>query len=303
MTGVLLVVVATFALPLGAATAAQMFPIGGAWGVTTVRLALASLVLFLLARPTPWRWNTAAWRDVVLFGISLAGLNGFFYAAVERIPLGVTVAIEFVGPLVLAVVLSVNRRDLRWIGLAGIGLIVLGVESLAGDANFDLQGVLYAGLAGISWAAYILLSARVGRRLPGIEGLPVATLVAALVVLPFGLFGFIELVASPEIYWLAIAMAFLSTVIPISSEMAALRRLPRHTFSILLSLEPVFAVLIGWALLDQTFGVLRIVAILLIVGATVGMTASAARLSSEIVEQHNIRRNHRDAEGSEGADR
>jgi len=290
LTGVLLVVAATMALPLGATVATQLFPVGGAWGVTTVRLLLASVLLLLIARPTPWRWSAAAWRDVVLFGISLAGLNGFFFAAVERIPLGVAVAIEFVGPLALAVILSTNRRDLIWIGMAGIGLVVLGIESLTGDVSFDVLGIVYAALAGLSWAFYILLSARVGRRLPGVEGLPMATLVAALVILPLGFIGLVELIAAPEMYWLALAMALLSTVIPVSFEMAALRRLRRNTFSILLSLEPVFAALIGWVFLGQTFGVLRGLAILLIVGATIGITISTARLSSEVVEQHDARK-------------
>lgn len=289
VTGVLLVVAATISLPLGASVATQLFPIGGAWGVTAVRLLLASLLLLLIARPTPWRWSPATWREVVLFGISLAGLNGFFFAAVERIPLGVAVAIEFVGPLALAVMLSTNRRDLIWITMAGMGLVVLGVESLAGDASFDVLGLVYAALAGVSWAFYILLSARVGRRLPGIEGLPMATLVAAMVILPFGFTGLLDVVNAPELYWLALAMALLSTVIPVSFEMAALRRVPRNAFSILLSLEPVFAALIGWVLLDQTFGVLRSLAIILIVGATIGMTAAAARLSREVVDQHEAR--------------
>lgn len=289
VTGVLLVVAATISLPLGASVATQLFPIGGAWGVTAVRLLLASLLLLLIARPTPWRWSPTTWREVVLFGISLAGLNGFFFAAVERIPLGVAVAIEFVGPLALAVMLSTSRRDLTWITMAGIGLVVLGVESLAGDASFDVLGLVYAALAGVSWAFYILLSARVGRRLPGIEGLPMATLVAAMVILPFGFTGLLDVVNAPELYWLALAMALLSTVIPVSFEMAALRRVPRNAFSILLSLEPVFAALIGWVLLDQTFGVLRSLAIILIVGATIGMTAAAARLSREVVDQHEAR--------------
>ena len=289
ITGVVLVMVATMALPLGAAVATQLFPIGGAWGVTVVRLVLASIFLILIARPTPWRWSKTAWRDVVLFGITLSGLNGFFYAAVERIPLGVSVAIEFVGPLALAVILSTSRRDLVWIGMAGLGLVALGVESLSPEVTFDLLGIVYAALAGVSWAFYILFSARVGRQLPGFEGLPVATIVAALVLLPVGFSGMVELMLRPEIYWLALAMAVLSTVIPVSFEMAALRRIPRNAFSVLLSLEPVFAALIGWVLLDQTFGVLRSVAIALIIGATIGMTVSAARLSREVVDQHEAR--------------
>ena len=289
ITGVILVMAATLALPLGAAVATHLFPIGGAWGVSTLRLILASVFLTLLARPTPWRWSKTAWRDVVLFGITLAGLNGFFYAAVERIPLGVAVAIEFVGPLALAVILSTSRRDLIWVGMAGLGLLVLGVESLSADVTFDWLGMLFAVLAGVSWAFYILFSARIGRQLAGLEALPVATIVAAIVLLPVGFSGMVELFLAPEIYWLALLMAVLSTVIPVSFEMAALRRIPRNAFSILLSLEPVFAALIGWVLLDQTFGVLRSLAILLIIGATIGMTVSAARLSREVVDQHQAR--------------
>ena len=291
VTGVIMVIVATFSLPLGAAVATELFSIGGAWGVAAVRLALASLMLLVLVRPAFWRFSGAAWRDIILFGISIAGLNGFFYAAIDRIPLGVTVAIEFVGPLALAVILSTNRRDLIWIGAAGIGLVVLGVESTTGAASFDLIGVLFAVLAGASWAIYILFSSRVGQHLPGLQGLPVATLVAALVLLPIDFTGLVELSLAPEIYWIALVMALLSSVIPTSLELAALRRLPRHTFSILLSLEPVFAALIGWVALDQTFGALRAVAIVLIIGATIGMTATAARLSTEVVEQREAR-NH-----------
>src|SRR5699024_5582503 len=289
-TGVVMVVGATLSLPLGAAVATELFPIGGAWGVATLRLILASVLLLFLARPTPWRWNRATWRDVLIFGVSLAGLNGFFYAAIDRIPLGVAVAIEFVGPLALAVILSTARRDLIWIAIAGLGLVVLGIESMSGDFAFDLLGVVHAALAVASWALYLLFSARVGRYLPGLQVLPVATLIARAVLLRVGFGGVGTLVDTPEIYWLAIAMALFSTVVPTSCELAALRRLPRNTFSILLSLEPVFAALIGWVVLDQTFGILRSVAILLIIGATVGMTASAAKLSSEVVDQHEARK-------------
>lgn len=299
LTGVIMVMIATFSLPVGAALATDLFPHGGAWGVSALRLGLASNMLLLLARPTPWRWTGAAWRDVVLFGVSLAGMNGFFYAAIDRIPLGVTVAIQFVGPLALAVYLSTNRRDYIWIGAAGIGLVLLGVESLTGSMVFDPVGMLFAGLAGVSWALYILFSSRVGRHLPGLEGLPVAALIAAIVLLPVGFSGVVELVFTPEIYWLMLAVAFISTVVPTSFELAALRRLPRNTFSILLSLEPVFAALIGWVLLDQTFGVLRTLAIFLIIGATIGMTVGAAQLSSEVVEQRRARqRGDEDADGA-----
>ncbi|WP_022869911.1 EamA family transporter [Yaniella halotolerans] len=289
LTGVIMVMVATFSLPVGAALATDLFPHGGAWGVSALRLGLASVMLLLLARPTPWRWTSAAWRDVVLFGISLAGMNGFFYAAIDRIPLGVTVAIQFVGPLALAVYLSTNRRDYIWIGAAGIGLVLLGVESMTGPVVFDPLGMLFAALAGVSWALYILFSSRVGRHLPGLQGLPVAALIAAIILLPVGFSGVIELVFTPEIYVLMLAVACISTVVPTSLELAALRRLPRNTFSILLSFEPVFAALIGWVLLDQTFGLLRALAIFLIIFATIGMTLGTAQLSTEVIDQRRAR--------------
>lgn len=294
LTGVLMVMVATFSLPVGAALATDLFPHGGAWGVSALRLGLASVMLLLLARPTPWRWAPAAWRDVVLFGISLAGMNGFFYAAIDRIPLGVTVAIQFVGPLALAVYLSTNRRDYIWIGAAGIGLVLLGVESMTGPVVFDPLGMLFAALAGVSWALYILFSSRVGRHLPGLQGLPVATLIAAIVLLPVGFSGVVELVFTPEIYVLMLAVACISTVVPTSLELAALRRLPRNTFSILLSFEPVFAALIGWVLLDQTFGLLRALAIFLIIFATIGMTLGTAQLSTEVIDQRRARQQGED---------
>lgn len=293
LTGVIMVTVATFSLPVGAALATGLFETGGAWGVSSLRLGLAACMLLLLARPTPWRWDKATWRDVAFFGLTLAGMNGFFYAAIERIPLGVTVAIQFVGPLALAVLLSKNRRDYFWISMAGAGLVALGIESTTATTAFDSLGLLYAALAGVSWAFYILMSARVGQHLPGLQGLPVAAGIAALVLLPVGFSGVVSLVTSPEIYWLMLAVAFISTVVPTSLEIAALRRIPRNTFSILLSLEPVFAALIGWVLLGQTFGALRSVAIVLIIGATIGMTIGAARLSTEVVEQHEAKRRSR----------
>lgn len=294
LTGVLMVMVATFSLPVGATLATDLFPHGGAWGVSALRLGLASVMLLLLARPTPWRWAPAAWRDVVLFGISLAGMNGFFYAAIDRIPLGVTVAIQFVGPLALAVYLSTNRRDYIWIGAAGIGLVLLGVESMTGPVVFDPLGMLFAALAGVSWALYILFSSRVGRHLPGLQGLPVAALIAAIVLLPVGFSGVVELVFTPDIYVLVLAVACISTVVPTSLELAALRRLPRNTFSILLSFEPVFAALIGWVLLDQTFGLLRALAIFLIIFATIGMTLGTAQLSTEVIDQRRARQQGED---------
>src|SRR5699024_9860421 len=168
-------------------------------GVATLRLILASVLLLFLARPTPWRWNRTTWRDDLIFGVRMAGLNGFFYAAIDRIPLGVAVAVEFVGPVALAVILSTARRDLIWIAIAGLGLVVLGIESMSGDFAFDLLGVVYAALAGASWALYILFSARVGRYLPGLRVLPVATLIAAAVLLPVGFGGVGKLVDTPDI--------------------------------------------------------------------------------------------------------
>lgn len=236
-------------------------------------------MLFVLVRPTPWRWNGVQWRAAALLGFALSGLNGFFYVAVDRIPLGIAVALEFLGPLVLAAVLSRKLSQILWVLLAATGIAALGVDASLGVDDLDLWGAGAALLAGAFWALYIIATAKVGTVHHGMEGLPVATLIGGLILLPLGISGAAGLLNQPELWFLLIPMALFSSVVPISMELGALRRIDRELFSILVATEPIFATFFGWLLLHQTVGPLRLAAIGLIMIAMAGITAQNVRLA------------------------
>ncbi|MBB5749753.1 DMT family transporter [Micrococcus sp. TA1] len=278
-TGVVLVIGACVSLQFGAAVAVQLFPVLGPWGVTTLRLGLAAVVLLGLVRPRIRSWTRAQWTAVVLFGISMGAMNGVFYAAIDRIPLGVAVSIEFLGPLVLAALLARRWVDGLWVAVALAGMALLAVDSASGDEALDPVGVLFALVAGAFWMAYILTSKRVGALVPGSGGLAVALVVATAVVAPLGVPGAAGAFADPALLGLGLLVALLSSVVPYSLELNALRRLPPAVFSILLSLEPAFAALFGWLLLGQESGLLRTLAIVLVVAASAGVTLTARRLT------------------------
>lgn len=275
---VLMILGSCVSLQFGAALAIGIaFPALGAAGVTTLRLGLAAILLLMMARPRAWRWSVGQWRSVVAFGVALAGMNGTFYEAIARLPLGVAVSIEFLGPLILAAVLSRRRTDLVWVGLALAAMVLLGVESMTEAANLDPLGVLFALIAGAFWALYILTSARVGQRVPGSGGLAMALAVATVCVLPFGMEGLTTGHIDTTVALAALGTALLSSVIPYTLELGALRRLPRHVFGVLLSLEPIVATIAGWVLLGQAAGALRLTAIVLVIIASIGTTVGDKR--------------------------
>lgn len=278
---VLMVLGSCASLQFGAALAAHLFPVAGATGSTFLRLGLAACVLLVIIRPAVRGWTRQQWVVVVLFGVCLAGMNGFFYAAISRIPLGIAVTIEFLGPLVLSAVLSRRCRDLAWVLLAASGVVALGwVGDGSAAAGLDPLGVVFVLIAAVFWAFYILLSARAGAAVPGQGGLAIAVTVAAVVVLPVGVHGAGQVVAQPHLLLIALAMSVLASVIPYTLELAALRRLPQRVFGILLSLEPVMATLAGWLLLSQEVGPVAAAAIALVVLASAGSTLSAAERRS-----------------------
>lgn len=264
-------------LQFGAAFAAQLFGSLGSWGVTCLRLGIAAIVLLAIVRPAVHRWDGAQWRAVVLFGVALGAMNGSFYSAIERIPLGAAVAIEFLGPLVLSAVLSRRAADLACVGVALVGVSLFGVESLVGIASLDPLGVVFALTAGVFWACYILTSAQVGQVVPGHGGLAVAVAIGAVALLPLGAGGVARAVVEPHLLLLALGCSLLASVIPYVLELSALRRLPRHVFGILLSLEPAVAALAGLALLGQPITVLGVLAVVLVIAASVGTTLTARR--------------------------
>ena len=281
MMPVMFILASCFSLQFGAALAVQLFPELGSWGTTTLRLGLAAVVLLAITRPRIHRFSREQWIAVVVFGVVVGGMNGSFYAAIERIPLGTAVAIEFLGPLTISAILSTRRSDLLWVVLALAGVSLFGVESLTGVADLDPLGVLLALVAAFFWGLYVLSSARVGRLVPGQDGLAVAMAVGALAVLPLGSSGALTGLMDPRLLALAAATGLLASVLPYTLELSALRRLPRHVFGILLSLEPVVALLAGVLLLHQEVTVLRVLAAALVVGASVGVTLTAQRARPE----------------------
>ncbi len=224
---VILVLGSCISLQFGAAFAAHLFPMLGSWGTTTLRLGIAALVLLAIARPAIRSWNWDQWRATVALGLSLAGMNGFFYAAIERIPLGAAVAIEFLGPLALAAVLTRKGRDLVWVGLALAGMGVLALETFTTSAALDPLGVFFALIAAVFWALYIQTGSRVGILVPGTGGLAVALAFATLAVAPMGLAGAVAVVDAPHLLLIAFGTALLASVIPYTLELAAMRRVPR----------------------------------------------------------------------------
>ena len=267
-------------LQIGAALATHLFPATGPSGATLLRLGLAAGVLLPAGRPGIRTWTRAQWRAVVLFGLSLAGMNAFFYAAIARIPLGIAVTIEFLGPLALAAALSRRPRDLCWVLLALGGVLVLGwagggAGSGGSGGSLDVAGVVFVLVAAVFWALYILAGSRAGAEVPGRGTLAVAMAVAALVLTPGGMRGAERIADRPGLLLVAFGTALMASVVPYTLEFAAMRRIPRRAFGILLSLEPAVAALAGRLVLGQRVGTVGIAAIVAVVAASVGSTLGA----------------------------
>ncbi|MET0198591.1 MAG: EamA family transporter [Rhodococcus fascians] len=279
-SAVAMMVGSCLSLQFGAALAVQIFPVAGSWAVTAARLAIAAALLLLLVRPRVRGWSREQWKSMAALGFALAAMNGCFYAAIDRIPLGVAVSIEFLGPLVLAAVLSRRRADVGWACLALVGMVLLGVESAVHATSLDPVGIMFALFAASFWVLYILTNARVAATVPGTGGLAAAMVIAAVCVLPVGMMQGLTAFADPETLALATVVALLSSVVPYTLELAALRIVPRNVFGVLLALEPIFATLAGWLLLHQAAGAIRLTAIGLVIAATVGTVLTAERVAS-----------------------
>lgn len=238
-----------------------------------VRVGIAAIVLAAVWRP-PFRGHTRdEWRLAIAFGVSLAVMNFFFYEALDRIPLGIAVTFEFVGPLGVAIAGSRRALDLLWVALAAAGILLL---SDFGTADLDGLGVALALVAGGFWAAYILLAARVGRRYPGGEGLALGMAVGVLMVAPVGLADAGGDLFSAEVLAIGLAVAILSSAIPYTLELEALRRMPQGVFGVLMSLEPAAAALAGFIVLGEDLATREVVAIALVVAASAGAARNAS---------------------------
>jgi inner membrane transporter RhtA len=257
----------------GSALATTLFDEIGPWGAVLMRSGFGALLLLALARRSlrPLRWPHS--RDLVLFGISLAAMNICFYAALERLPLGVAVTLEFVGPLGVALFGSRRRRDVLWALLAALGILLL---SDGGGGGIDALGAALALTAGGFWALYILQSARVGANYPGLGGLAVAVAISAVLTAPLGLAQGGGNLLDPSVLAIGLAVGTLSSAVPYALELEALRRLPNAVFGVLMSLEPAVAATIGFLALSQDLALAEVVAIGLVVVACAGALRSAA---------------------------
>ncbi|MBT2466633.1 EamA family transporter [Streptomyces sp. ISL-66] len=274
---VALVVTAGVSVQFGAALAVMIMPRAGAAGVVTLRLAAAALVLLLICRPKVRGYSRADWTTVVWFGVTMAGMNGLFYQAIDRIPLGPAVTLEVLGPLVLSVAVSRRLMNLLWAGLALAGVVLLSTHGGGGFGGLDPLGAAYALGAGGMWAAYIVFSARTGRRFPQADGLALAMAVAAVLSLPLGVIEAGSALLLPGTLALGVGVAVLSSVLPYTLELLALRRLPAPTFAILMSLEPAIAATAGFLVLNQALSALDAAAIALVIAASMGAVRSQTR--------------------------
>jgi inner membrane transporter RhtA len=267
--GVPLVLVAITSLQFGAALAGTIFDETGAAGTALLRAMFAALILVAIWRPRPSAHSASELRLVAVFGLVLGAMNLCIYESFSRIPLGIAVTIEFAGPLGIAVALSRRRLDLAWAALAALGIVLLADP---GGGAVDFLGVVFALVAAGCWAIYILVAQAAGRVFTGGRGVALAMSVAVLVPLAPGIAGAGSELLQPQ--WLAIgcAVALLSSVLPYSLETEALRRLPANVFGVLMSLEPGVAALAGFAVLGQDLRARDVVAIGLVVAASVGVT-------------------------------
>ncbi|MEV0970508.1 EamA family transporter [Microtetraspora glauca] len=267
-----LVLLAILSVQVGAGLAKNLFAELSPSAVVFLRIAIGALILVPVARP---RLRGLTRRDLAVgaaFGLSLGLMNLSFYEALARLPMGIAVAIEFIGPLTVAVVASRRRLDLLWVALAGAGVILL--APWGGADGADWVGIGFAALAGALWAAYIVLSAATGARFPGSSGLALAMVVATIAVAPVGVASGGADLLRPEILLLGAGVGLLSSVIPYSIELEALRRMPKRVFGILMSLEPAVAAMVGLLVLGEFLEVREWAAIGCVVIASIGATRS-----------------------------
>jgi inner membrane transporter RhtA len=269
---VVLVLGAISSVQFGAAFAKTLFDEVGVGGTVFLRVLFAAIVLALIWRPRLAEHGRGDLWLAVAFGFTLGAMNLAFYSALDRIPLGIAVTFEFVGPLGVAVAASRRPLDLLWVALAAAGILLL---SEFGSTDLDGLGVALALLAGGLWAAYILLSARVGRVFPGGGGLALAMVVASAMLLPVGVGDAGADLLVPWILAAGAAVAILSSAIPYSLEMEALRRMPAGVFGVLMSLEPAAGALAGLVVLSEGLAPREVVAILLVIAASAGAASQA----------------------------
>lgn len=264
---------AILSIQIGSAIATDLFSEIGPAGVVFMRAAVSALLLWAMWRPS-LRVPVEHRKNVMIFGCVLAGMNLCFYESIARIPLGTAVTIEFIGPLTVALITSRRRRDWIWAGLAACGIVLL-TGGIGGD-DLEIAGIALAFTAGVFWGIYILMGKRIGEQAAGGKALVVPMMISAILVAPLGIAeGGVDLL-QPEVLAIGLAVGVVSSAIPFSLELEAMRRLPQNVFGVMMSLEPAVAATVGFILLSQGLMPTEVVAIALVVFASAGALWSSA---------------------------
>lgn len=272
-----LVMIGIISVQTGAGVAKNLFESLPPAAVVWLRLLTSAVLLVLVVRPVLRAHSRGDWAVVAGYGIALALMNFFIYQAFARIPLGIAVTIEYLGPLAIAVLGSRRHIDLLWAGLAGLGVAALGMER----SDLDPLGVLFAVLAAVAWAGYILLSAATGQRFSGASGLAIASVVGVVVMAPAGIAEGGAALLDWRLLLFGLAVGVLSSVVPYTLELNALRRMPPRVFGVLMSLQPAAAALVGLILLGELLTVWQWLAVVCVIAASAGSTRTSARGEDE----------------------
>ncbi|MFV8359888.1 EamA family transporter [Flavobacterium sp. LS1P3] len=266
------VLLAIISVQSGAAIAKGLFPAIGAAGTASLRIGISALILFAVYRPNLKKITIEQWKLVTPYGLSLGAMNLIFYLSIERIPIGLAVTLEFIGPLLVAVLGSKRTIDFFWVLLAAAGIVLIAPWS---NNGLDILGVVFALLAGALWAAYIILGGKISKIMKGGDAVTIGMLFASILIVPFGILGNGLINLTPQLLGLGVALALLSSAIPFTLEMKALGQLPARTFSILMSLEPAAASICAFLFLQEYLTFNEILAVIFVVIASAGSTITS----------------------------
>lgn len=275
-----LLLIAMASIQSGASLAKSMFPIVGAQGTTALRLVFASIIMLLILRPWRAKLTARSLKTVIVYGAALGGMNLLFYMSLRSVPLGIAVALEFTGPLAVAIYASRRLIDFAWIALAICGLLLL-IPIGESTQGIDLVGASYALGAGVCWALYILFGQKAGAD-NGVQTAALGVIIAALFIAPIGIAHAGATLLTPGLIPIAIAVAILSTALPYTLEMIALTRMPTRTFGTLMSIEPAFGALSGLLFLHEVLSFTQWMAISCIIMASVGATLTMRNHSKPV---------------------
>ncbi len=256
----------------GASIAKYLFHLLGPAGATTLRLGLAGVLLAVINRPAVHKFTRTEWRYALCYGVAIGAMNLTFYYGIERIPLGLGVTVEFIGPLGLALLTSRKPADFLWAILAGTGIALI-VPWRSGGV--DPLGLFFVFLAGIFWAAYIVASGRITRKMKSSDAVTSGMCIAMLIVLPFGILSGDLVNLNGKLLSLGLGVAIFSSALPFTLDLLALKRIPAKTFSVLQSLQPAFGALSGLVFLGEILSFRQWIAILFVVAASTGAAVSA----------------------------